>query len=187
MSDDRSSPRRLPVVALRALLVAVLFACYAACAPLVVPTMSVRTAGAVPAMAVLMQPVAPARSGRVPDKPSAVQAFALQPAGGEVPVVTLSQGAVASWYGPGFHGRRTANGEVYDQEALTAAHRTLPFGTVLRVTNLSNGRKVEVRINDRGPYIVGRELDLSHGAAAALHMDRAGLARVRIEVLGQAR
>lgn len=75
---------------------------------------------------------------------------------------------VASWYGPNFHGRTTANGETFDQWAMTAAHKTLPFGTVLRVTNPSNGRSVEVRINDRGPFIAGRSIDLSRAAAEAI-------------------
>lgn len=87
----------------------------------------------------------------------------------------------ASWYGPGFHGNLTANGEVYDQWAMTAAHKTLPFGTQLRVTNVANGRSVVVRINDRGPFIPGREIDLSRAAADALGF--AGVATVRIEQL----
>ena len=84
------------------------------------------------------------------------------------------QVGVASWYGPGFHGRRTANGEIYDQYELTAAHRTLPLGTRAMVTNLDNGRSVEVRINDRGPFVDGRVIDLSYGAARAHRHDRPG-------------
>jgi rare lipoprotein A len=87
----------------------------------------------------------------------------------------------ASWYGPGFHGRRTANGERFDQYALTAAHRTLPFGTRMRVTNLSNGRSVVVRVNDRGPFIPGRHLDLSKGAAQIIGITGTGM--VRMDVL----
>ena len=87
----------------------------------------------------------------------------------------------ASWYGPGFHGNLTANGEVYDQHAMTAAHKTLPFGTRLRVTNMANGQSVVVRINDRGPFVAGRDLDLSRAAADALGF--AGVATVRIEQL----
>ncbi|WKT83810.1 MULTISPECIES: septal ring lytic transglycosylase RlpA family protein [unclassified Thermosynechococcus] len=90
---------------------------------------------------------------------------------------------IASWYGPGFHGARTANGERFDQDALTAAHRTLPFGTRVRVTNLQNGRSVVVRINDRGPFTGGREIDLSRGAAAAIGLIGAGVGPVRIDVL----
>jgi rare lipoprotein A len=87
----------------------------------------------------------------------------------------------ASWYGPDFHGKLTANGEVYDQMALTAAHKSLKFGTLLKVTNPKNGRSVIVRINDRGPYIEGRDLDLSKGAAAELGMLKKGVVRVKIE------
>lgn len=88
---------------------------------------------------------------------------------------------LASWYGPGFHGRLTANGETYNQMALTAAHKELPFGTFLRVTNQKNGKSVIVRINDRGPYIEGRDLDLSKGTALALGMVKRGVIRVKVE------
>ena len=87
----------------------------------------------------------------------------------------------ASWYGPKFHGKYTANGEVYDQMALTAAHKHLSFGTLLKVTNPKNGRSVIVRINDRGPYIEGRELDLSKGAAIELGILAKGVAKVKIQ------
>jgi hypothetical protein len=87
----------------------------------------------------------------------------------------------ASWYGPGFAGRRTASGEVFDPAQLTAAHRTLPFGTRVRVVNLDNGRSVEVRITDRGPFKPNRVIDLSRGAAEAIDMVRSGLAPVRVE------
>jgi rare lipoprotein A len=88
---------------------------------------------------------------------------------------------VASWYGPGFIGRRTANGEIYTARELTAAHRTLPFGTLVRVTNLHNGQSVVVRINDRGPFVGERVIDLSQAAAERLDMIRSGLAWVRLE------
>jgi rare lipoprotein A (peptidoglycan hydrolase) len=91
--------------------------------------------------------------------------------------------SLASWYGPGFHGRRTANGEIYDQNALTAAHKSLPFGTRVRVTNLNNGKSVVVRINDDGPHIPGRVIDLSKGAASRIGMVSSGVAPVRLEVL----
>lgn len=94
-----------------------------------------------------------------------------------------SQRGVASWYGPQFHGRHTANGEVYDMHGLTAAHRTLAFGTWVRVTNLDNGRSVDLRINDRGPFIKGRVLDVSYAAAQRLEMVGPGTARVEIRVL----
>lgn len=97
-------------------------------------------------------------------------------------VVSVTTGP-ASWYGPGFHGRRTANGEVFNQNALTAAHRTLPFGTVVRVTSVNNNRQVVVRINDRGPFTGGRIIDLSAQAAREIGLDRAGVGTVRVEVL----
>jgi len=95
-----------------------------------------------------------------------------------------SQTGRASWYGPGFHGKRTASGERYDKHDLTAAHRTLPHGTRILVTNLSNGRSVTVRINDRGPFARGRVLDLSYAAAQEIGMIGSGTAPVRITVLG---
>lgn len=90
---------------------------------------------------------------------------------------------IASWYGPKFHGRRTANGEVYDMEAMTAAHKTLPFGTVVEVYNRDNGRSVEVRINDRGPFIRGRVIDLSRAAAREIGLIGPGTARVEVVVV----
>ena len=87
----------------------------------------------------------------------------------------------ASWYGPGLYGRKTASGEVLRPGTLTAAHRTLPFGTCLRVTNLENGRVVEVRVNDRGPYAAGRIVDVSETAARALGMRGQGVTRVRLD------
>lgn len=87
----------------------------------------------------------------------------------------------ASWYGPRFHGKFTANGEVYDQMALTAAHKSLSFGTLLKITNPKNCKSVIVRINDRGPYIEGRELDLSKGAAIELGILEKGVARVKVQ------
>lgn len=89
----------------------------------------------------------------------------------------------ASWYGRNHHGKRTASGERFNQNSLTAAHRTLPFGTELRVTNLSNDRSVIVRVNDRGPYGRGRIIDVSRQAAEALGMVNTGTARVRLESL----
>jgi len=87
----------------------------------------------------------------------------------------------ASWYGPGFHGRKTANGEVYDQNSFTAAHKSLKFGTLLKITNLKNNKSVVIRINDRGPYINGRDLDLSKAAASELGMVRKGVAKLKVE------
>jgi rare lipoprotein A len=89
----------------------------------------------------------------------------------------------ASYYSDEFHGRKTANGETFDMNALTAAHRTLPFNTILRVTNLENGREVTVRVNDRGPFVGERVIDLSLAAARELDLELTGTAMVRIEVL----
>jgi rare lipoprotein A len=94
-----------------------------------------------------------------------------------------SQTGFASWYGPGFHGKLTASGRAYDQHDLTAAHRTLPLGTRVRVTNLSSGKSTEVTITDRGPFAKDRIIDLSYTAAQELGMIEKGTARVRLEVL----
>ncbi len=93
------------------------------------------------------------------------------------------QEGISSWYGKEFDGRPTANGETFDMNGLSAAHRTLALGTTVRVTNLDNGRDVVLKVNDRGPFVAGRILDCSYGAAKALGFAGAGLARVRIEVL----
>lgn len=90
---------------------------------------------------------------------------------------------IASWYGEPFHGRRTASGEIYDMYDLTAAHRTLPFASVVRVTRRDNGASVKVRINDRGPFIRGRVIDLSYTAARELGLDIDGIAEVEVEVI----
>ncbi|MEJ2037912.1 MAG: septal ring lytic transglycosylase RlpA family protein [Desulfosarcinaceae bacterium] len=94
------------------------------------------------------------------------------------------QQGVASWYGRDFHGRKTSNGEIYNMHAMTAAHKTLPLGTYVRVRNLGNGKTVDVRINDRGPFVRGRIIDLSHAAASRIGMVGPGTAKVRIEALG---
>ncbi len=99
------------------------------------------------------------------------------------PVKGATQRGIASWYGEPFHGRKTANGETYDMHGISAAHQHLPLGSVVRVTNLDNGRQIEVRINDRGPFVGGRILDLSYGAAQRLGMAKAGLAKIKLEVL----
>ncbi|MFW6136943.1 MAG: septal ring lytic transglycosylase RlpA family protein [Candidatus Aminicenantaceae bacterium] len=93
------------------------------------------------------------------------------------------QTGVASWYGPGFHGKKTSSREIYNMHDLTAAHQTLPFGTRVMVTNLNNNRSVEVRINDRGPFVKGRIIDLSYAAARVLDMIGGGTAPVRLEIL----
>lgn len=93
---------------------------------------------------------------------------------------------LASWYGDQFHGRPTATGERFDMNALTAAHKTLPLPGLVEVTNLANGRRVVVRVNDRGPFVDGRIIDLSRGAADALDLRRAGVGEVRVRYLGRA-
>ncbi len=103
---------------------------------------------------------------------------------GTVVINGLELRGTASWYGIPFHGRKTANGETYDMNGRTCAHRTLPFGTVLLVTNLGNGKTVTVRVTDRGPFISGRIVDLSRGAAAALDMLDTGTAQVSLKVVG---
>jgi rare lipoprotein A len=100
----------------------------------------------------------------------------------ETPQVKGETG-VASWYGHPFDGRLTANGETYDMEKMTAAHRTLPFGTVVRVHNLGNQKTAEIRINDRGPFVQNRIIDLSHAAAQQINM--AGIANVQLEIISQ--
>lgn len=102
------------------------------------------------------------------------------------PIRALIEG-LASWYGPGFHGAQTASGEYFNQNDLTAAHRSLPFGTKVRVTNVNNGRSVVVRINDRGPFTGGRVIDLSAAAAQAIGMMSSGVAPVQVEVLSATR
>ncbi len=101
--------------------------------------------------------------------------------GPAAPIVQGEEG-IASWYGHPYHGRRAASGEIYNMYDITAAHRTLPFGTQVRVHDLENGRAVDVRINDRGPFVEGRIIDLSYAAAQAMGMP--GIARVRLEILG---
>jgi rare lipoprotein A len=101
--------------------------------------------------------------------------------------VGIEDRGVASWYGKSFHGKQAANGELFDMEALTAAHRTLPLGSVVRVVNLANGKHLHVRITDRGPYVNSRIIDLSRGAAARLGMMEGGLSVVRVQVVGERR
>src|SRR5215467_5871915 len=95
----------------------------------------------------------------------------------------ISQTGIASWYGPGFHGKATASGAIYDQNDLTAAHQTLPLGTRVMVTNLENGRSAELVINDRGPFAKGRIIDLSYAAGESLGMIGPGTIPVRLEVI----
>lgn len=101
--------------------------------------------------------------------------------------VGIKDRGVASWYGEQFHGKLAANGEVFNMDALTAAHRTLPLGSMVRVVNLVNGKHVRVRINDRGPYVNGRILDLSYAAAVQLGMVDGGVSVIQLEVIGDHR
>lgn len=129
------------------------------------------------------KPVVPAQGGPV------------RPVAGEAPSTThpaspasgkpASPGTLgyASWYGPSFQGRLTASGEVFDTNELTAAHKSLPFNSIVKITNLSNGKSVIVRINDRGPYVRGRMIDLTHTAAVAIGMIGDGVVKVRMDVL----
>ena len=115
-----------------------------------------------------------------------VRAAVPPPPAPQVSRVTGVSGAefgIASWYGHPYHGRAAASGEVYDMEQFTAAHRTLPFGTLVRVVNLENSKTVDVRINDRGPFVDDRVIDLSHAAAQAIDLIGPGTAKVRLEVL----
>jgi rare lipoprotein A len=104
-------------------------------------------------------------------------------AGGRLVARTSGQTGIASWYGADFHGRPTSNREIYNMYEMTAAHPTLPFGTRVMVTNLDNGRAAEVRINDRGPFMKKRIIDLSYAAARLLDMVGSGTAPVRLEIL----
>lgn len=132
-----------------------------------------------PANAPLPQP-APLPTQPTPSAPSGPPSTAeQQPA---VPGEYVEEG-IASWYGVPFNGRRTSNGEIYDMHQFTAAHRTLPFGAIVRVTNLRNGKQTEVRINDRGPFVANRIIDLSLSAAQSIEMVGTGTAPVRLELV----
>ena len=118
------------------------------------------------------------------ETPGAESETLKKPAAPALPIAVRSVSTgEASWYGPGFYGNRTANGELFRPGTLTAAHRTLPFGTKVRVTNLWNGRSAIVRINDRGPFHGRRVIDLANGAASQLGLISSGIAQVKLEVL----
>jgi rare lipoprotein A len=118
---------------------------------------------------------------QTPPPPAAVPAPPPQPAAPTQPTPYFTQSGIASFYGAGLHGKTTADGGTFDQNAFTAAHLTLAFGTVVRVTNLGNGRTVKVEINDRGPRVKDRIIDLSAAAARALGMTERGITHVRLE------
>jgi len=144
----------------------------------------VTTAPAMAASSSLSNPAADAVIRDVVPSPSWEDRFLRQmPASPKGLLQLAAATGQASWYGPGFYGNRTASGEVLRPGTYTAAHRSLPFGTRVRVTNLNNGRSAVVRINDRGPFTGGRIIDLAHGAASDLGVTSSGLATVRLEVL----
>jgi len=95
-----------------------------------------------------------------------------------------TQRGIASWYGPNFHGKYTSDGEIYNMYAFTAAHKTLPMNTIVKITNLNNGKSVIVRINDRGPFVKGRIIDLSYAAGKKIGLNKTGIAPVKLEVIG---
>ncbi len=128
-----------------------------------------------PAPAAAPPGAAPETADTVPPNPAAPAANTPEP--------LFTETGIASWYGHPYHGRPAANGEIYDMEKMTAAHRTLPFETMVRVVNLSNNKAVEVRITDRGPFVDGRVIDISHAAARAIDMIGPGTAMVRMEIL----
>jgi rare lipoprotein A len=136
------------------------------------------SSGTIPAFSIFPTDSGPSLDDRFLQKPQ----FAPLAPGQQIATAGTQVGQ-ASWYGPGFYGGRTANGEVFRPGTYTAAHRWLPFGTRVRVTNLNNGLKAVVRINDRGPFSGGRIIDLAHGAASALGVTSSGIAQVRLEVL----
>jgi len=126
-----------------------------------------------------VMPPAPPASPALPVPPAPVAA----PAPAATPGQIYRETGTAAWYGKELHGKRTASGEILDMNGLSAAHRTLPLGTAIRVTNLDNFKSARVRINDRGPMVKGRFLDLSYGAARELGFVEQGTARVKIEIL----
>jgi rare lipoprotein A len=136
------------------------------------------SSGSLPSFSIFPADSAPGLDDRFLHKP---QIAPLAP--GQQIAASGSQVGQASWYGPGFYGGRTASGEILRPGTYTAAHRWLPFGTRVRVTNLNNGLKAVVRINDRGPFSGSRIIDLAHGAASALGVTSTGIAQVRLEVL----
>lgn len=128
----------------------------------------------------VVRPAHPAEhggGGQVANAPQATANAQLEPKGRPI----SSEVGMASWYGPPYHNRQAADGSIYDQNAMTAAHRELPMGTIVRVTNLSNNESVFVRITDRGPFVDGRIIDLSLAAAKAVDVYRPGVAKVRVE------
>jgi rare lipoprotein A (peptidoglycan hydrolase) len=132
--------------------------------------------------------VLPQASNQIAPGGANIQKVNIEPNGQKKSSTSTTKHALsgtASWYGPRFHGKKTASGEIYDQTKLTAAHKTLPLGSKARVTNLDNGSTVEVAINDRGPFVQGRIIDLSRAAARALGFVESGTAPVRVELIAE--
>ncbi len=131
-------------------------------------------------------PSVPATSGAKPASAATMRPYTVRGKTYYPTVVDVGQkeDGIASWYGPDFHGKKTSNGEIYNMNAMTAAHKTLPMNTMVRVTNKNNGRWATVRINDRGPFVTGRVIDLSKAAATQIAMIGTGTAPVRLEVVG---
>ena len=132
--------------------------------------------------------VLPQASNQIAPGGANIQKVNIEPNGQKKSSTSTTKHALsgtASWYGPRFHGKKTASGEIYDQNKLTAAHKTVPLGSKARVTNLDNGNTVEVEINDRGPFVQGRIIDLSRPAARALGFVESGTAPVRVELIAE--
>ncbi len=125
----------------------------------------------------------PPQAAEAPPSNAPAPPGTVQPAPSNMP--ESNETGLASWYGHPYHGRPSASGEIYDMEKLTAAHRTLPFGTWVRVHDLDNSKSVDVRINDRGPFVDGRIIDISHAAAREIEMIGPGIAKVRLEILSE--
>lgn len=133
---------------------------------------------------VARNPPPPPQPGTAAEPAPPAAAGAPVPSASTIPaVIDTGETGIASWYGHPYHGRASASGEIYDMEQMTAAHRTLPFGTMVRVHDLDNQKTVDVRINDRGPFVDGRIIDLSHAAARSIEMIGPGIARVQLEIL----
>ncbi len=133
--------------------------------------------------AAALSPMAAVPNETMPLRTAPIPAFKPKPPKRVATAADYREVGVASWYGRPFHGRRTASGRIYDMHAMTAAHRTLPLGTRLRVTNLANRRSTVVVVNDRGPYVKGRIIDVSMRVAAVLGFKRRGVAKVRLEIV----
>ncbi len=132
--------------------------------------------------------VLPQASNQIAPGGANIQKVNIEPNGQKKSSTSTTKHALsgtASWYGARFHGKKTASGEIYDQNKLTAAHKTVPLGSKARVTNLDNGNTVEVEINDRGPFVQGRIIDLSRAAARALGFVESGTAPVRVELIAE--